>query len=73
MTWSYELNGLTVSHELRRLPGGLCELRTTDFDGYARLERFDDERTALRRQMDLERTLIVRGWGLGGFSGSWAA
>ncbi|MDP1570470.1 MAG: hypothetical protein Q8L86_10730 [Vicinamibacterales bacterium] len=72
MTWNYELNGLTVSHELRRLPGGHCELRMTDFDGYAKLERYDDEFAALRRQMDLERTLIVRGWGLGGFVGYWA-
>lgn len=67
MTWSYERNGLSIAHYLDRGVDGTYELKTVDFDGFVRRERFLDESGALRRQTALERALIGRGWGLEAF------
>ncbi|MEW6319866.1 MAG: hypothetical protein AB1635_02130 [Acidobacteriota bacterium] len=64
MTWSYERNGLVIAHQLRQVGPDVYELRSVDFDGYAKVERFRAEIDALRRQMELERALIVKGWSL---------
>ncbi|MGE0042548.1 MAG: hypothetical protein AB7H88_19705 [Vicinamibacterales bacterium] len=68
MTWSYVRNGLVIAHSLSRLDEGGWTLDIVDFDGFVRTERFDDEPAALRRQMALERTLILHGWGLETFN-----
>ncbi|MGE3275789.1 MAG: hypothetical protein AB7O67_11805 [Vicinamibacterales bacterium] len=68
MTWNYVRNGFVIAHRLLREDEGRWALEVVDFDGFARTEHFDDEPGALRRQMALERALILRGWGLETFS-----
>ena len=67
MTWSYTRNGLAIAHHLQRLENGEWGLEIVDFDGFVRTECYTDESAGLRRQMDLERALILHGWGLDTF------
>ncbi len=67
MTWSYARNGLYISHQLRATGEGRLELLTVDFDGFAKAEPIADEYAGIARQMELERTLLRRGWALEDF------
>jgi len=63
--WFYERAGAYVRCETRDVPQkpGVYELVMTARDeGSERVERFPDSHSLLKRQEELERTLIYDGW-----------
>jgi hypothetical protein len=62
--WFYERRGAYVRCETRDVlrEHGVFELVTLDANGSEQVERFTDSESLLKRQAELESTLLYDGW-----------